>query len=90
MSNNELPKQFDALALETDLANLIKSKEWLGYYLTSFILHEFGIESKAKGCVVSPVEGEDAGKLFIANVSHAPRFYEPLTIALISAIKESE
>jgi hypothetical protein len=89
MSNNELPQQFDALALETSLANLIKSKEYLGYCLTSFLLHEFGAESKSKSCVVSPVEGEDAGKLFIADIYSAPRFLEPMSILLKSA-KESE
>ncbi len=89
MSNNELPKQFDALAHETKLANLIMSKEYFGYYLTSFVLHEFGAESKSKDCLVSPVEGEDAGKLFFADVYKAPRLLEPMTIHLKSA-KESE
>jgi hypothetical protein len=89
MSKNELPTQFDALALETDLANLVKSKEYFGEYLTSFMLHEFGLESKNTNCVVSPVEGDDAGKMFIADVYKAPRFLEPLTIALKAAKEQN-
>ncbi|MEI8232851.1 MAG: hypothetical protein WCG44_03850 [bacterium] len=90
MKSAELPKEVYALAYETDLAKLVKTKEQFGEWLTCFLLHELGDENPYKECIVSIVGGEDAGKKFVANFGKPQRFLEPLTIALVSAIKESE